>query len=165
MQPIKNIIDNHNKRLLSYAPQRSEKVCNCRDKKNCPLNGNCLQREVVYQAIVNSDSEIATYVGVTENEFKTRFRNHKSSFTHRKYSNQTELSKHIWKLKDSNRDFNIKWNILGKATSYSNTTKRCNLCLLEKYYIICHPNKSTLNQKSELVNTCRHRAKYKLSNT
>ena len=29
-------------------------------------------------------------------------------------------------------------------------SKRCNLCLNEKYIIICHPEKATLNKRNEL---------------
>ena len=48
----KQIIDNHNKHILhssysSYTKDnkdgtRTNKTCNCRQKINCPLNGNCL---------------------------------------------------------------------------------------------------------------------------
>ena len=40
--------------------------------------------------------------GLTENNFKTRYRNHTSSFRHAKDRNSTELSKHIWTIKDNN---------------------------------------------------------------
>ena len=51
----------HNKRILhssysSYTKGNKDnttyKTCNCRQKNNCPLNGNCLQSSVVYQATV-----------------------------------------------------------------------------------------------------------------
>ena len=42
-----------------------------------------------------------TYIGLTENTFKTRYRNHTASFRHAKLRNSTELSKHIWTLKDN----------------------------------------------------------------
>ena len=44
--------------------------------------GNCLKSAVIYQAtIATEDNRPAeTYVGLTENSFKTRYSNHKSSF-------------------------------------------------------------------------------------
>ena len=89
----------------------------------------------------------------------------KQSFTNRTLQNATELSKYIWKLKEKNTDYKITWKTLGKAQSYSNRTKKCNLCLLEKFFIICHPDKATLNKKSELISHCRHMSKFLLCNT
>jgi hypothetical protein len=45
------------------------------------------------------------YIGMTAaTTFKERYANHISSFRHKKDSNKTELSKHIWKLKENNQD-------------------------------------------------------------
>ena len=54
--------------------------------------------------------------------------------------------------------------ILKRAKSYSNITKRCNLCLWEKFFIICKPDMATLNRRNELVSTCRHASKFLLKN-
>ena len=43
-------------------------------------------------------------------------------------------------------------------------SERCNLCLWEKYLIICRPELATLNRRNELVSSCRHVRKYLLSN-
>ena len=58
MNNTKQIIDNHNRRILS-SPQANvtatttateiNKTCNCRQKNTCPLDGNCLQSSVIYQ--------------------------------------------------------------------------------------------------------------------
>ena len=86
MSNTKQIIDNHNKRILhwsylSYTKDnkdgtRTKKTCNCRQKNNCPLNDNCLQSSVVYQATVtrNDNNTSETYIGLTETDFKTRHR-------------------------------------------------------------------------------------------
>jgi hypothetical protein len=44
---------------------------------------------------------------MTETTFRERYANHTSSFRHKKDSNNTELSKHIWKLKENNPDYTI----------------------------------------------------------
>ena len=69
-----------------------------------------------------------TYIRLTATHFKTRYRNHQMSFRHEKRRNETELSKHLWQLKEENKEFAIAWKILAKAKTYTNLTKRCNLC-------------------------------------
>ena len=39
------------------------------------------------------------YIGVTANDFKTRYTNHLKSLRNEKYKHETELSKHVWNLK------------------------------------------------------------------
>ena len=112
---------------------------------------------------VTSNSNTKTYIGLTANSFKTRYNAHKSSFTHKDKRNSTELSKHIWQLKDNNTPYNITWKIIQHAQPYSTKTKRCNLCLSEKYHIITANKSTTLNSRSELIGTCRHRKKHLLS--
>ena len=166
MSNTKRIIDNHNKRILKSSELtantgKDNKTCNCRQKNTCPLNGNCLQSSVVYQAsVTRQDNNITeTYVGLTENDFKTRYRNHTASFRHAKHRNSTELSKCIWTLKDNNINFFISWRILSSSLPYKSSNKRCNLCLKEKFLIICRPELSSLNKRNELVSSCRHRNK------
>ena len=103
MPNVKQIIDGHNKAILKKAAQpqqdsRGEKTCNCRVKDECPLNGECLIKEIVYQAKVTTEDSFETYIGMTATDFKTRWRNHQMSFKHEKRKNDTELSKHLWAL-------------------------------------------------------------------
>ena len=71
--------------------------------------------------------------------------------------NKTELSKYIWTLQDSNKPFQIKWKVLKKCKAYSNISKKCNLCLYEKFIIICRKELCSLNRRNELVSSCPHR--------
>ena len=163
---IKQIIDGHNKTILSQnmpPPQQTPtKLCNCRAPDKCPLKGQCLVKEVVYQATLTTAESTETYVVLTATEFKTRWRNHQMSFKTESKKNDTELSKHLWQLKDQKKDFAISWKILAKAKSYSNLTKRCNLCSTEKFYIVYKPDMATLNKRNELVSTCRHKRNFLL---
>ena len=162
MPNIKNYIDGHNKLQLKEE-KTNENKCNCRKKEECPLDGKCLEKSLVYQASVNVHNQpTATYIGLTETSFKTRYANHKQSFSNENLKNATELSKHVWKLKNDKIEHQIKWKIVAKANAYNNKTKKCNLCNLEKFFIIYHNDMATLNKKSELVNTCRHRRKFML---
>ena len=114
MPNIKQIIDGHNKAILKMAetaqPQKSEgNMCSCRKKEDCPLNGECLVSEVVYQATVTTGDKKETYIGLTATQFKGRYRNHLMSFRHEKRRNETELIKHLLHLKEANKEFDITW--------------------------------------------------------
>ena len=103
---------------------------------------------------------IYIYIGLTANQFKARYRNHQMSFRHVGRRNETELSKHLWKLKDDNKEYTFTWKIVAKAKPYTNLTKRCNLCNTEKFFLITKPHMATLNRRNELISTCRHRRKF-----
>ena len=138
--------------------------CNCRNKDQCPLDNKCLTSSIIYNAQVTTNSATKNYIGLTEGTFKQRFSQHKATFKHRKYTNSTELSKYIWKLRDNNQDFNIKWTIINRARSYNNISKRCDLCLTEKLMIITANPDRILNKRSELISKCRHENKFYLRN-
>ena len=112
-----------------------------------------------YSVQCNDNNTTETYIGLTENDFKTRYRNHTASFRHSKHRNSTELSKHIWTLKDNNIEHYISWRILSTHSPHNSSSKRCNLCLKEKFLIIYRLKLSTLNKCNELVSSCRHRNK------
>jgi hypothetical protein len=62
---------------------------------------------------------------------------------------------------------NINWQILGRDISYTGGSKRCNLCLEEKFCILKEENKNCLlNKKMEIniISTCRHRKKFRVNN-
>ena len=151
---------NRQRNIIWYNPKKVTSIdtkpnaqdqCNCRDKDQCPIDNNCLTSAVIYNARVTTGDTTKNYIGLTEGTFKQRFTQHKHSFHHRSYMNSTELSKYIWHLRDSNKDFNIKWTIICKARPYSNITKRCDLCTTEKLMIINSKPDELLNKRSELI--------------
>ena len=78
-------------------------------------------------------------IGLTENSFKTHYATHRASFNHCSKRNNTELSSYIWQLKDAGVSYR-------RVRAYNNSNNRCGLCLAEKYYMICQPNTTTLNE-------------------
>ena len=42
MQNMGNIITKHNNNLLFRSFEQPTRMCNCRDKASCPVDGNCL---------------------------------------------------------------------------------------------------------------------------
>ena len=163
MPSVSNIIDGHNKSVIKNQTKTQPKLCNCRNKDKCPVEGKCKEEEVIYQSTVKtSNNKTESYIGLCATDFKARFANHKSSFIHSHKRNDTELSKYVWSLKDRNMEYEIKWKILRHAKQYNNTTKRCNLCIAEKCYLIFKPQECTLNKRSELISSCRHSKKFLL---
>ena len=130
----------------------------------CPMDRKCNNQNMIYQAEVTTTTARETYIGLCDATFKLRYRNHVCFFKNERYKHATELSKYIWSLKDKSIPYNIKWRKVKQARSYSNISKRCNLCLWEKYFIIYKPDMSTLNNRSELISNCRHSKKFLLKN-
>jgi hypothetical protein len=109
------------------------------------MSNNCLIKSVVYKAEVKNDTGvIRDYIGMTSNTFKKRYYNHKTSFEDTSCVKSTELSKHIWNLKNKKRKFNIKWSILKQASSYRSGGEK----------------KRLLNRRCELFSKCCHRKQF-----
>ena len=65
MSNIKVIIQKHNKKTLNKTNKTEEQnvttntpSCNCRSKNSCPLDNNCLIKNVIYKATITSPKEI-----------------------------------------------------------------------------------------------------------
>ena len=129
-----------------------KRSCNCRRKDTCPVEGKCLEEGIIYEATIKSNSDEKKYVGLTEGSFKRRLYGHKQSFRNNNLRTATELSKHIWDLKDRQEEFEISWKIIDRAHSYNGASNRCRLCLLEKFHILTRDD--LLNKRSELVSKC-----------
>ena len=162
MPNIGSIISSHNKKVLS--PPQDIPPCVC-TRYACLVNGECERKSIIYQCTVNEigSQTSETYVGLSENSFKDRITKHRKSFRDRHY-HRNSLSRYIWKLKDEKKQFEIAWTILDQAKPYSPTTKICNLCLREKYFIIFEKNKATLNKRNEFFGFCLHKRKYLIEN-
>ena len=160
----KQIINSHNKTILNSAAENNNKLCNCREKNSCPLNGKCLQKGVVYQATVvqKHTNQKDTYIGITENEFKTRYNQHTSSLRLPHKKSTKTLSEHVWKLKNNNIEHCISWEIIENSHPYNTASKGCNLCTAEKIF---HFNGEThCKQKRDVFAQCPHRKKHLLEN-
>ena len=159
---MKSIIASHNKGLIE--PEHNEPPpCNCR-RQVCPLEGKCRSNAIIYKATVttNDESETKEYIGSTETEFKLRYSNHKYSFNNISRQTATKLSQYIWNLKTEEKDVNIKWEIKQQSRPYKCGTRKCDLCIAEKYEILKSDPSKTLNKRNEIANKCRHRSKFKL---
>ena len=132
-QNMQQIISAHNRKLLNNQTDKQEKACTCRASV-CPVQGRCQEEEVIYQATVKHQSpdtgqEIKeTYIGLAATSFYKRHQNHKSTFNLRTHETKSELSKHIWYLKDKNIHYELNWKIIDRAKKFTPISKICKLC-------------------------------------
>ena len=141
---ISRIISKHNSRVLTERIT-DPPACLC-DEGTCPVEGKCESAGVVYQATVNYQGKVDTYVGLTERKFITRHTEHYRNFNNRNPKNSTSLSRKIWNIEDNNQNFELKWKILQNCRPYQPGSSECKLCLTEIYFII-------FSQKTQLLKT------------
>ena len=168
MPNMKTIIASHNKNILPNVPtatpqQRITKTVQLPNKNRVPTWWKMPSTKCGLPATITTDAATESYVGLATN-FKERYRNHRSPFRHTSKRNEPELSKHIWTLKDAKKPFGIKWKVLKRCQPYNNVSKKCNLCLHEKFVIICRKDLCSLNKRNELASSCPHRHRYVLKN-
>ena len=94
----------HNAHIIRNSQSQNMETdnCNCDNKNTCPLPKQCVTNNIIYKATDNKN-DTRHYIGMTATTFRERYANHTSSFRHKKDSNKTELSKHIWKFKENIR--------------------------------------------------------------
>ena len=111
----------------------------------------------------DGSTEKQTDLKETMEHWYLKYPNHISTFNNPEKAESTTPYKQIWKLKRSNVAFDLKWSIVGKASSYNSISGICHLCLLEKTTILMSNCNKPLNKRTEIMNTCRHRRKHLLS--
>ena len=156
----------HNKKLINTSIKNTL-PCNCRKKYECPLDGKCRAENIVYKCVASGHGyPNKVYLGTAEGNFKQRFYNHRMSFNDEGHSTDTALSKYVWEVKKKLKIMpSLKWYIIKSVPAYSNISKKCQLCLQEKFEILNYPNPNELlNKRSELISKCRHVNKFLLSN-
>ena len=159
------IISSHNKKVTGTSrnvlPVRS---CNCGKKADeCPLQGQCLHKEIVYKAVVSSSEGEKEYVGQTKNTFKERLATHKNTFKYSEKRINCGLAGYVWKLKDKGIDHSVEYSLLCQTTKYRRGDRRCELCTTEKT-LIAKQDPGELNKRSEVLIRCKHRDLHLLEN-
>ena len=145
-------------------------MCNCRITENCVLQNRCLSKEIVYKAKISSIEEPnikKVYFGITKPDFKARLANHTMSFKKKLRSQDTELSKFMWRLKNDNKTPQITWEIEHNSKICNSLYNTCRLCLWECISIINfkatkRKNEEILNSRNEIALSCIHKKCYLL---
>ena len=107
MPNVKNLIKQHNSKILNKDRDKIQRPCNCRIKESCPLNGKCLHQCMVYKAEVSTNTTYKEYYGTSLGEFKSRYNNHTQSIRNISRINDTELSNYLWTLKANRTDYHL----------------------------------------------------------
>ena len=120
---VKQTISNNNHRILQQQRMKEStqdsKLCNCRQKNSCPLDGKCLTKCVVYKATV---TETTSNNQETYKEYKTRFNLHKSSFKLEHKRTSTTLSEHNY-LEIKKQKHQLQHQMGGRQKSEAIRTK------------------------------------------
>ena len=104
MPNIRSKINGHTKKILQPKSAQPQKLCNCLDKEDYPLNGLYFTSSILYQATrkcSDSKHKQKRYKGIVETTFKERYANHKKTFNLINSKNDTTLSTEYWTLNKS----------------------------------------------------------------
>ena len=80
---------------------------------------------------------------------------------------KTKLKNVTARAKRRNMDLKVSRRVIDKATPYNihkGGSAFCNLCVLEKYYILTAKFKNSLKSRNELINKCRHLNRFSVEN-
>ena len=168
MPNMSQAVSGHNAKLLREDRQAEVPPgCNCRGGPDtCPVSAKCLTDCVVYEATVTEthSGKKETYTGVTSRQFKQRLYEHNADMRKSDSRIKSGLSSHVWDLKDRGVRHEVSWRLKERSTAFNPTTKQCRICLKEKFHILYKPDGASLNKRSEIFNTCRHRRQKLLEN-
>ena len=166
MNNVRSIMTNHNTRIIrkSQTQVTSAGTCNCRNKKACPLQNKCMNKDIVYKATISTSNANDTkhYIGMTSSTFKERYRNHIKFLHTKNIQTKRSFRNTFGGLKQNKTDFTIKWSITKKSISYTGGSKRCNLCLEEKLNILKEKDNCLLNKRSEIISACQHKNRFQV---
>ena len=133
MQNIKSIIINYNMIVLNNTIE-IEESCNCRNRNNCPLYGEFLRPNIIYEAqnLLNQPSyKEKNLLRNRGNSFQTDLtisQNHSTSNT--KKSTRNYLKN--WTIKQNHFTSKVTWRIIRKCAPFNTTKRKYYLCLNEQ---------------------------------
>ena len=158
-------VKSHNNSILNKHNAQEPLGCNCR-RLPCIMNGRCREENIIYKATVKFEGfHEKFYIGSTSKQFKTRYSNHKKSFKHKEYKNETTLSKYVWMMREKIKqrfknkrsiEPEFKWEIIKRVPNFKPGDKFCRLCANEKMTIIMSSGVHCLNKRSEIILNCMH---------
>ena len=83
---------------------------------------------------------------------------HKKALSDRYADGQTTLSRHVWEQRDKGKDPVVAWKYLEKnVPDFNPVSGLCKLCTREKFQIVLNPSVATLNHRTEMFASCRHK--------
>ena len=100
---MSKIMKGHNRKVTS-RPHDKRPNAIAEKQQNVQWKGNREVNNVVYKRDVTRTLSKKVYLGLAEREWKSRFSNHKLSFEHKRYSNNTTHSNYTWHLKNASHE-------------------------------------------------------------
>ena len=166
---LERIVKKHNNKILNSKPvNTTKKDCNCRKKTNCPLQGCCRVKSVVYKATImpkDKPDDKKFYIGVAKTDIKARIANHNQCFRDFDKRNSTALSAEFWKMKNKQLNPQVSWEVIAKAGTPRSLTENCQLCTRERFEILKFEDiPSLLNRRNEIATICVHQRDFSLLN-
>ena len=158
---MNQIIINHSQEIVTRneIKDTEKKECNCRQGKTCTLGRKYFTSGAIYQATLTrkANDKHETFIGLTNNAFKTGFAADMPSFKSINRKNATTLSQYIWTMKEEAIEVNVEWKIIVRAKSHSLPTGRWCLYLKDKDFIIFQSHKASSKNINELATECKHK--------
>ena len=89
-------------------------LCNSRQKNDCPIDGKCRTKKTVCRGIASVKTKPdRSYIGLSVDEWKKRYYNHRKSFQNQHYQSETMLSSYVWERKRAiDQMLFLKWSII-----------------------------------------------------
>ena len=125
------------------------------------LENRATYRWKAYEYTFSTICSTFFYENLTSKTFKQRYNGHTQTFR----DNETEyttLSTYIKKLEEKSERYSLKWSLKRRAATYKPGANHCDLCLSEKVQILMADPTKSLNKRSEILEMCRHKYKFKL---
>ena len=66
------------------------------------------------------------------------------------------------KLNNPPVPYTLTWKIIDRGRVFNPVTRKCRLCLKEKWHILFNPDASSLNSRTEIFNRCVHKRSFTL---
>ena len=161
MPSMNNVIRKHNSEITKTPAPSTTKSCNGRRKTEYSLDGSYLSECLIYQASASATTN-KYYYDSCENTLKKRYNNHNCSFRDISCEINTELTKHVWEVKEKGINYFIDWDIAIKLQKYVCGSGKFNLCIFERLFIRRTAPNFFLNKREGLVSEYRHRDKFTL---
>ena len=147
---MKSKISKHNRKILATIPQeptQNVKTCSCPGNTTCPMDGKCLEKDILYIARITSDLpnyNAKEYKGTCSTTWKERYGNHKKAFRNNDYEKDTALSEEVWNIKRKDGQCTIQWQ-KHQNPSYTPETTKCSLCMNERLEIALYKVKPSID--------------------
>ena len=80
------------------------------------------EQNTAYKCIVSVPAKPdKSYIGLSEDEWKKHYYNHRKSFRNQRYQSETMLSSYVWEAKRAIDQIpSLKWSIITVLPAYSN---------------------------------------------